>query len=262
MASLRDKVVVITGAAGGIGRALCLELAAHGCRLGLLSRTPEKLDELTAELRLAGASVLARAVDIGNRVDVEKAIAELQRDLGPTDVLIHNAGIARTTNARAPDLDDLEAMLSVNCLGGIYALGAVLPGMLERGRGQVVAISTLSARRGLAWTAGYSASKAAFATYLESLRPALRQRGIRVCTIFPGFVRTPMSAALPFRLPVLMLTPAAAAKKIIRAIVQGRRELSFPWYEAWLMEVFRRMPAWALDWCMANVGRFILHGEY
>lgn len=262
MTVLKDQVVVVTGAAGGIGQALCRELAVHGCRLGLLSRTPGKLEPLAAELQARGTMFQARTLDIGDRSAVTKTLADLQRELGPADILIHNAGVARITLALAPDLDDMEEMLRVNCLGGIYALEAVLPKMLERGRGQVVAISTLSARRGLAWTAAYSASKAAFATYLESLRPALRRRGIRVSTIFPGFVRTPMSGALPFRFPVPMVSAASAAKKIVQAMIQDRRECSFPWYEAWITGLLRRLPAWALDGIMAHVGRLILRREY
>jgi NADP-dependent 3-hydroxy acid dehydrogenase YdfG len=262
MGALGGKVAVVTGAAGDIGRALCRTLAAQGCRLGLVGRTAEKLHRLADDLRRAGAAVWAQAVDVGDRAAVADALTAVQGELGAVDLLIHNAGVARVTNARAPDLDDLEEMLRVNYLGGVYALAAVLPGMLARGRGQVVAVSSLAARRGLAWTAGYSASKAAFATYLESLRPALRRRGIAVTTIYPGFVRTAMSEALPFRFLVPMLRPKTAAARIVRIIRRGRREASFPWWDAWGMAVLRRLPPWAFDGFMARVGRFVLKGEY
>jgi 3-oxoacyl-[acyl-carrier protein] reductase len=262
MMALAGKVAVVTGAGGSIGRALALALAAQGCRLGLLSRTADKLERVGEELRNAGVAVSAQVGDIGDRNTVENALSAVAKDIGTVDLLVHNAGVGLVTQAIAPNLDELEEMVRVNYLGGVYAVGAVLPAMLERGSGQIVAISSLSARRGLAWTAGYSASKAAFAVYLESLRPALRRRGILVSTVYSGIVRTPMSLALPFRGWTPMTTPEKAARRIVRAIIKGRRELSFPWYDAWTVALLRRLPAWAFDLIMARVGRFMLKGEY
>ena len=262
MSALDGKVAVVTGAAGGIGRALCLALAAKGCRLGLFSRTRSKLEPLADELRRAGTPVSCHCGDVGDRATVEAALAAVDADLGPVDLLIHNAGISPLTQALAPNLDDLEKIVRVNYLGAVYAVGAVLPGMLRRGRGHIVAVSSLSAFRGMPHSAGYSASKAALSSYLESLRPALRLRGIQVCTVYPGFVRTDMTAALPFRGPVLMVSAEKAAAKIVRAIIKDRRELFFPWHEALTMRVVRRFPAWAYDFVMARIGRFMLTAEY
>jgi short-subunit dehydrogenase len=261
-AAVAGRVAVVTGAAGGIGSALCRELAAAGGRVGLLSRTPEKLARVADGLRQAGASLSVRAVDVRDRGAVAAAVAAVQAELGPADLLIHNAGVGRTTDAAAPDLDDLEEMLRVNYLGGVYAVEAVLPGMLARGGGRVVAVSSLGARRGMAWSAGYSASKAALATYLESLRPALRRRGVSVTTVFLGFVRTAMTDALPLALPVLMMSPERAARGILRAAVARRREASLPRHQAWGMAVLRRLPAWAFDAFMAAVGRYAVRGDF
>ncbi|HXG13407.1 MAG TPA: SDR family NAD(P)-dependent oxidoreductase [Gemmataceae bacterium] len=260
MDTLHGKVVVVTGATGGIGRALVRALAEHGCRLGLLARTPEKLAKLAVELR--GTVLSAQPVDVRDRAAVADAVAAVERTLGPVDVLIHNAGVGRLTDARSPNLDDLIEMLGVNYLGGVYVLAAVLPSMLARGGGQIVAVSSLGARRALPWCAGYAASKVAFATYLESLRPALRRRGIRVTTVYPGFVRTAMSEVLPLRFPMPMMRPEAAARRIIRAISKGRREAAFPWYQAAVMSVLRRLPAWAYDHLMAAAGRWGIRGDY
>jgi short-subunit dehydrogenase len=255
-------VAVVTGAAGGIGSSLCRELARAGAPVGLLSRTAAKLSPLADELGQAGAAVCARVVDVGDRRALAAALAEVEGELGPVELLVHNAGVGKPTQATAPDLDDLEEMLRVNYLGGVYAVEAMLPGMLARGRGRIVAVSSLGARRGMAWSAGYSASKAALATYLESLRPPLRRRGITVTTVFLGFVRTPMTAALPLGLPILMMRPDAAARRILRAAVAGRREASYPWHEAACAAVLRRLPAWAFDAFMAAVGRHALKGKY
>jgi short-subunit dehydrogenase len=252
----------VTGAAGGIGRPLCQALAAAGCRLGLIGHTPAKLDALVSDLRPTGAPLSAHAVDVGDREALTVALASVEADLGPVDLLIHNAGVARVTRVAAPDLDDFEEMLRVNYLGGVYALAAVLPGMIERGHGRIVAVNSLGAWRGMAWSAGYSASKAAIATYLESLRPALRRRGVHVTTVFLGFVDTPMTRALPFGLPLWMMRPETAARRIVRAIVHGRREVCAPWHEALGARLLRRLPAWAFDLFMAKIGRLVIKGDY
>jgi short-subunit dehydrogenase len=259
---LRGEIAVVTGAGGGIGRALCYELAAAGCRLGLISRTAGKLDTLTQELKPTGAALSAHTVDVRETGALTAALAAIESDLGPVDLLIHNAGVAHMTQATSPDLDDFEEMLRVNYLGGVHAIAAVLPGMIARGHGRIAVISSLGSHRGMPWSAGYSASKAAISTYLESLRPALRRRGIQVTTAFLGFVDTPMTGAMPLGLPVWMMRPERAARHIVRAIVRGRREASAPWHEAFFMAILRRLPAWAFDGFMATFGRRIIKGDY
>lgn len=262
MPMLAHKVALVTGAAGGIGRPLCRLLAVHGCRLGLLGRHRERLEALAADLRQEGTLVCLQPVDLGQREQVTAAVALIERNLGAIDLLIHNAGLACITDAVALDVDAVARMLRVNYLGGVYAIEAVLPGMLARQQGHLVAVSSLGSRRGMPWSAGYSASKAALNVYLESLRPALRRRGIHVTTVFPGFVRTAMSQALPLHPWVPMLSAETAACHILRAVLKRRREVSFPWYAAALMGVLRRLPAWAFDCLMARHGRRVVLGDY
>ncbi len=262
MKELDGKTIVVTGATGAIGRSLCQMLARHGCRLGLVSRTATQLQTLSDQLRPVATEVSFQCVDLRRRAAVHDAMASLQRELGPIDVLIHNAGVGRMTCAWAPDLDEVEEMLQVNYLAGVYAVEAVLPGMLQRGSGQLVAVSSLAALRGMAFTAGYSASKAAFATYLESLRPALRRRGIDVSTCYLGFVRTPMSRALPLHPMLWMLSPEAAGKRILRAVARRRSEAYFPWYDACGARFLRRLPSRLLDLVMVSLGRLTLSGDY
>jgi short-subunit dehydrogenase len=227
-----------------------------------LNRTEDKLDALTKELRPTGVALSAHAVDVRDPGALTAALAAIESDLGPVDLLIHNAGVAHVTKASAPNLEDFEEMLRVNYLGGVNAIAAVLPGMIARGHGRIVAISSLGSHRGMAWSAGYSASKAAISTYLESLRPALRRRGIKVTTAFLGFVDTPMTRAMPLGWPVWIMRPERAAKHIVRAIVRGRREVSAPWHEALGMSILRHCPAFAFDLFMATLGRRIIKGDY
>jgi 3-oxoacyl-[acyl-carrier protein] reductase len=230
--------------------------------LGLLGRKEPALKSQAEELRRLGATAALAAADLRDRAAVQNAIASLARELGPANVLIHNAGVGHITQAAAPNVDDVEEMLEVNYLGGVYAVEAVLPAMLARQSGQLVAVSSLSSLRGMAWTAGYSASKAAFATFLESLRPALRRRGIATTTCHLGFVRTPMSDALPLNPRILKITPDYAVKRILRAVARRQREAYMPWYDACAARFLRRLPAWLFDRVMATFGPVMVQGEY
>ena len=227
-----------------------------------MGRKVAELQSLADELRPLGATAATAAAELRDRAALQRGIASLVQQLGPVDVLIHNAGIGRLTQAADPNVDDVEEMLEVNYLGGVYAVEAVLPAMLARRSGQLVAISSLASLRGMAWSAGYAASKAAFATFLESLRPALRRRGIAATTCYLGFVRTPMSDALPLNPRLLRISQAYAVKRILRAVALRRREAYMPWYDAWIAAVVRRLPAWLFDRVMAAFGPILVRGEY
>ena len=143
------------------------------------------------------------------------AVAEVEGRLGPADVMVANAGFGAPTRL---DLQhrDVEETIRVNLMGVIYSVEAVLPGMLARGRGHLVAISSLAAFKGLPGESAYCASKAAVNAYMEGLRIALRTKGVVVTTVCPGFVQTamtPMDSAMPF-----LMSADAAARRIARLI--------------------------------------------
>src|SRR5581483_4216257 len=200
---LKGQVAVVTGAAGGIGRALCRELSRAGVRLGLLDRNAEGLAALADEVKPCAFAV----ADVRDRAAVRGAIASLADQLGPVDLLVACAGITGATLVDDLAVAETEAILEVNLLGVAYAIDAVLPGMLARGRGHIVALSSLAGCRGVPYSAAYSASKAALINYLESLRPALRRRGIAVTTVLPGFVRTPLLEGARVQAPVPAMEP-------------------------------------------------------
>ena len=149
-------------------------------------------------------------------------------------------------------VEQTEELMRVNFLGVIYAIDAVLPDMLARGSGQIVALSSLAGCRGMPFSAAYSASKAALTNYLESLRPPLRRRGIAVTTVLPGFVRTPLMANALAQPPMAMMAPETAARHILRAIQRRSRVYAFPWSTSLLLGVLRWLPPWLYDWCMAR----------
>lgn len=250
--TLSGQVAVVTGAASGMGRALCHELARENVRLGLLDRDGEGLISLTADLRQKGAICCPIEVDVSDRNAVRAAFAALHSELGAVDLLVACAGITGATLVDDLAVEQTERIFRVNVLGVVYALEAVLPDMIARQRGHIVALSSLAGCRGMPFSAAYSASKAALMAYLESLRPPLRRRGIAVTTVLPGFVRTPLMANAPVQPPMKMMEPEAAARHILRAIRRRSRVYSFPWSTSLLLRVLQVLPPWLYDWCMAR----------
>ncbi len=241
-ANADDPVVVVTGASCGIGRALALELASRGYQVGLVARRQRELDDLAHRIASCGGRAQAAVADVGDRQALHAAIQLVADALGPIDVMVANAGIGIPTRLDPLNVTDVEDTFRVNVLGVVYSIAAVLPTMLDRGWGQLVAVSSMASFRGLPGESAYCASKAAVNLYMEGLRIALRNRGIAVTTICPGFVATtitPMdSAATPFE-----ISPQAAARKIARAI--DRRTsgvVQFPWPMAVLMSLIRHLP--------------------
>ena len=242
-----NQVAVITGASSGIGWELAKCLAREGCKVGLVARRADKLASLTAEIASSGGTAIYATADVGDRSQVVSAIREIAIKLGDVELLIANAGVGMPTLLDQSNIEDIERMFRVNMLGVVYALEAVLPGMIERKRGHVAAISSMAAYKGLPGESAYSASKAAVNTYMEGLRIQLREHGVSVTTICPGFVQTPMTQANKFKMPFLLQADKAACK-IVRALERKKKVYNFPWQMSLLMKV----TAWLPDWVVAR----------
>lgn len=253
----QDRVVLVTGAAGGIGRALCFRMGRQGARLALLDRNGPLLQQLQDDLKAAGVSSATAVADVREREQVRAAVDVLKSAAGPADILVTAAGLCGFALVDDLKIPLLEEILRVNFLGTVYAIEAVLPEMLRRGSGQVVGIASLAAVRAIPFEGAYCASKAALASYLESLRPPLRRRGVKVTTIFPGFVRTPLLTNLLTETgssaPPAVLEPEAAAERIARAIHRGSRVCCFPWTTSRLIHLSRFLPPAVYDWVMRRV---------
>jgi short-subunit dehydrogenase len=244
--SLANQLAVVTGASSGIGWALAKTLSAENCKVGLLARRKENLNLLAEEIQRDGGKTVVAATDVTNREETLSAIHEIRHQLGPIDLLIANAGVGMPTLLDPPNTADVEKMIRVNVLGTVYSIEAVLPEMLQRRQGHLVAISSLGSYKGLPGESGYCASKAAINTYMEGLRIQLRDRGIAVTTVCPGFIRTPMTEINQFHMPWL-LEADEAARRIVRAIRCRRKVYNFPWQ----MTVLTKLTRWAPDWLMA-----------
>ena len=255
-------VVLVTGAANGIGRATARALVRHGFRVGLVDRDAELLGTAVDEFSREGTAVAARAADVRDSDALKSAVAAIEAELGPTDVLVACAGVGWLSTATQLDLEGLRQMFEVNVVGVARAIEAVAPGMFARGAGHIVGISSVAGYRGMPWMPGYSASKAALTTYLEGLRPAFKKRGVRITTVYPGFVRTGMTVQTPFRRPVPMLEPDQAARYIAQAVIRRPRDFVFPLSTAIGMGLIRRMPCFLYDLMMDQAGPNALTTEF
>ena len=242
----KEKVVLITGASSGIGRAMAVELGRRGARLALTARRGEELLKAADEVVRAGGEALALPADVRDP-EAMKGVAESVRERwGRVDILIANAGMSSTTGATRLNAGEVGDVITVNVIGVVNSVAAVLPGMLERGAGHLVAISSLASYRGMPKSGAYSASKAAVSTFFESLRVDLSRSGIAVTVIHPGFIRTPMTANRKKKLPFLIEVDDAACR-IIRAVERRARTYAFPWQLASLVGVIKYLPGRLYD---------------
>jgi short-subunit dehydrogenase len=242
-----NKVVMITGASSGIGRGLAVELGRRGAALGLLARRPDALQETAKQIESFGSKALALPADVKDADSVRAAAEHLRAAFGDIEVLIANAGIGVANDAVELRVDDVANVINVNVLGVANSVAAVVPQMVAQGHGQLVAISSLAAYRGLPKSAAYCASKAAVSAFFESLRLDLQPRGITVTIIHPGFIKTPLTAGREAQMPFLMELDDAV-KKIIGAIEKRKTSYAFPWQLASIVRAGMIMPNSMYDW--------------
>ena len=240
------RIAAITGASSGIGREMAIEVARRGSDVAVIARRRGELEETAAAVRQAGRRAHVAPCDVRDRDAVLESFREISSALGPVDLLIANAGLGLPISARKWDSRKVTEVLAVNVAGPAHAIEAVLPAMLERGSGRIVGISSLASFIGYPGHAAYAASKAAFSLMLETLRLELRSAGVGVTTICPGYIRTPMTAANRFKMPLLM-DADDAARRIVDAIAARRRVYAFPWPLALAVRVARLLPAAVLD---------------
>ena len=242
-----DKTVMITGASSGIGKGLAMTIAARGGRLALIARREDALNEIVNEIRAANGTAIAVAADVRDAEALRQAADKIRAELGPIDVLIANAGVGVTDHANNLDPHKVSEVMNTNVLGAVNSVAAVLPEMVERKSGHLVAIASLAGYRGLAKSAAYCASKAALSSFFESLRIDLRHTGVTVSIIYPGFIKTPLTSGRQAKMPYLMELDDGV-KKIVSAIEKGKKSYAFPWQLATIVRSSLLMPSSLYDW--------------
>jgi short-subunit dehydrogenase len=233
------KSVIVTGGSSGIGRAVAVALGTAGARVGLMARRPGQLAAAVDAVRAAGGVAEAVPCDVVDAAAVRAAVATLESRLGSCDVAIASAGIHRTSWPLEASV--ASDVIDVNVKGCIHLAAAVLPGMLDRGRGRFCGVASIAGVVGLPGNAAYCASKAAVVAFLESLRLDAVPAGVAVTTVLPGVVDTPMITDAERRAGGAV--PAEeAATLILQAIERGRAEVWFPRHTAWAARLARWLP--------------------
>ena len=218
MPSELQGVALVTGGGRGIGAGIARELAAAGMRVAVSARSADQVEEIAREL-----GGLAVSADVSKRGDVERLVAEVESELGPIDLLVANAGVAIwETAAWEVDPDEWWQVLQVNVLGVYLCCRAVIPAMIERGRGRIVITGSGASYLPGSRSTAYSASKAAVGRFGETLAAQLEPHSIPVFVISPGLVRTEMTEeAFPADAP---WTPPELAPRLVRELASGRAD--------------------------------------
>lgn len=248
--------VFITGASSGIGAALAGFYASQGAVLGLAARREEQLKKLAVDLVSSGASdVRCYPLDVADADALHNAAEDFMRYAGTPDIVIANAGVSSgTLTEHQEDLAVIRRILEINVFGMAATFSPFIPAMQQRGSGRLVGIASVAGIRGLPGAEAYSASKAAAITYLESLRLEMRPSGVRVVTIAPGYIETPMTAINPYPMP-FMLPADEAARRFARAIERGTSYTVIPWQMGLVAKGLRLLPNWLYDRLFTNAPR-------
>jgi NAD(P)-dependent dehydrogenase (short-subunit alcohol dehydrogenase family) len=259
MHALRGKVVLITGGSSGIGRATALRLAGHGARVAVSARRAAALEEVVRAAKDRGGDALAAPADVTDAEQVRRAVEATVERFGRLDVLLCSAGISMRSYFAGSDLAAMERVVRVNFFGTLYATHFALP-HVKQARGSLVALSSLTGRRGVPSYAIYGASKFAVQGLYDSLRLELARDGVHVGVVSPGFVDTPLREqvlgpdgkpwpqppAPPFRVwPV-----EKCVDRVVRLIVKRRAQAVIPWFVGPLLVLDQLAGCWIGDWVL------------
>lgn len=237
----------ITGASSGIGQALAWHAYQRGWSLALVARRGEMMQEWAGRQGLDPLRFAVYEADVGVPDSIIAAARHCLQQQGLPDLVVANAGISwGVDTALREDLDAMQQVLAVNTLGMAATFHAFITPMAERGSGCLAGIASVAGLRGLPGHGAYCASKAAAIAYCESLRGELRGSGVKVCSLLPGYVDTPLTQGNRYGMPFL-LTPAAFAEKAWHALDAGRSYAIIPWQMAWVGRLMKCLPDAVFD---------------
>lgn len=235
----QPRRVIISGASGGLGLALAQHYLEHGAVVGAIARRAGLLQSLAVQFP---QQVYPYALDVRDAPAVQSAARDFISRCGVPDLVIANAGVSvGTLTEHAEDMDAFQQVMDINVLGAVKTFQPFLRGMREAGRGSLVGIASVAGFRGLPGAGAYSASKAALVCYLESLRTELHGSGVRVVTICPGYINTPMTEINPYPMPFI-LEADEAARRVARVIEQGKAFAVVPWQMALVGQALKLLP--------------------
>jgi NADP-dependent 3-hydroxy acid dehydrogenase YdfG len=233
----KQQLAWITGGGSGIGKALALLLADLGWKVVISGRTESKLKVLSDQ----HASIHHLILDVTNQQQNDDVFASLVSQFGCPDLVILNAGDYTPMPADEFDIALIHHLNSVNYLGTMNGLAAILPSMKAQHSGQILIMSSVAGYRGLPDAGPYGATKAALINVAESLHVPLKKQGVMLRIVNPGFVSTPLTAQNTFKMPA-QISPDEAAQRIINSLDSTSFEITFPKRFTYLLKLFRCLP--------------------
>jgi short-subunit dehydrogenase len=245
-------LVFITGASSGIGQALALRFHRAGYRLALVARRVHEIESWAAAQQLPADSYVIYSADVSDSSSIVEAGQACITRQGLPDVVIANAGISvGVDTAVRADLDVIQRTFATNNIGMAATFHPFIDAMVARGSGTLVGIGSVAGIRGLPGHGAYCASKAAVISYCESLRGELRPAGVRVVTVCPGYVDTPLTQRNRYSMPFLM-QPEDFAEQAYRAIRAGASYRVIPWQMGVVAKLLRLLPNPLFDRVLAG----------
>ncbi|MFO0815464.1 MAG: SDR family NAD(P)-dependent oxidoreductase [Gemmatales bacterium] len=253
---MSGQVVLITGASRSLGLQLAREMAMRNAKLLLLDLPSESWSGIAEELKALGAGdVYTGSADVTKPDELNQAVMDGEKVTGPVTVLIANAGIGLDTTVSPFHLESIHRQASINYLGVANSIAAVLPGMIERKAGHLVAVVSLSSYRGLPGMAGYCSSKAAACVMMDSLRLDLKPFGIACTTLNPGWIDTGVVHTITASKPGVTKLPEAA-RRLAAGIVRRKPYICFPLWLRTLFILNRLQPTTWGDWITMQFWRW------
>ncbi|GBD86321.1 fatty acyl-CoA reductase [bacterium BMS3Abin03] len=247
--NLENKVILLTGASSGIGRNLAVQLAEKNCSLALVARREELLNNLKKEIAGKVSGVEIYVCDVTDKDKVNTVVQDVINKFGRVDVAILNAGVGVKSGINDFDTEKAKEVFETNVIGIINFINALLPDLLKRKAGIIAGVSSLADARGFPGSGFYCASKAAATIFLESLRVELKSYNIKVITVKPGYVRTPMTDKNKFPMPFI-INADKAAKIIIKGIEKEKRIIQFPLPTVLITKLLQILPDPLFDFIM------------
>lgn len=237
MTGLR-KIVWVTGASTGIGRAAALRLAQDGWMVAASARSVDRLAELVAE---GGGLIKAYPGDVTDESAMKSVVNAIENDLGPIDMALLNAGNYFPDTYETFTASNFKKQYDVNVFGVMHCVEPLLEKFRARGRGHIAIVASVAGYRGLPNSLSYGSSKAALINFTEALAAECSGTGIKIQVVNPGFIKTPLTDKNDFYMPMLMDVDDAA-KALVQGLYSNAFEITFPWVFAMLTRVFGMLP--------------------
>jgi short-subunit dehydrogenase len=236
--------VVISGASSGIGLALARHYLERGATVAAFARRGDLLQTLSAEFP---NKVFCYALDVRDAPAIQDAARDFMSRVGVPDIVIANAGVSRgTLTEYVEDEDVFQSVMDINVLGMVKTFQPFLAQMRAAKQGALVGIASVAGFRGLPGSSAYSASKAAAISYMESLRVEMHGSGVKVVTLCPGYIKTPMTDINSYPMPFI-IEADDAARRMVRVIERGVAFAVVPWQMGVVGWLLKRLPRWLYD---------------